>query len=156
MEFKRGLVPSKQALHYAGRARSPAPAVGHFNDHVIEQKQLVADALVNPLDGEVVAEESTTPSTFSSGRRTPWPPKSKFRSFPNPYPTPPSRRGTRRSATPSSATRIWSTSRPTRSCSKSPRPRSEEHTSELQPLLRNSNAVFCLNKKTAKVRTQKH
>ncbi|HEY9541544.1 MAG TPA: 2-oxoglutarate dehydrogenase E1 component [Luteimonas sp.] len=46
----------KQALHYAGRARSPSPAVGHFNDHVIEQKQLVADALVNPLDGEVVAE----------------------------------------------------------------------------------------------------
>ena len=27
----------KQALHYAGRARSPAPAVGHFNDHVAEQ-----------------------------------------------------------------------------------------------------------------------
>ena len=46
----------KQALHYAGRARSPSPAVGHFNDHVTEQKQLVADALVNPLDGETVAE----------------------------------------------------------------------------------------------------
>ncbi|GAA3917497.1 2-oxoglutarate dehydrogenase E1 component [Luteimonas lutimaris] len=46
----------KQSLHYAGRPRSPAPAVGHFNDHVAEQKQLVADALVNPLDGETVSE----------------------------------------------------------------------------------------------------
>ncbi|MFC3715671.1 2-oxoglutarate dehydrogenase E1 component [Luteimonas soli] len=46
----------KQSLHYAGRARSPAPAVGHFNDHVAEQKQLVADALVNPLDGEAASE----------------------------------------------------------------------------------------------------
>ncbi|GAB3303381.1 2-oxoglutarate dehydrogenase E1 component [Luteimonas notoginsengisoli] len=45
-----------QSLHYAGRSRSPSPAVGHFNDHVVEQKQLVADALVNPLDGEVAAE----------------------------------------------------------------------------------------------------
>ena len=45
-----------QSLHYAGRSRSPSPAVGHFNDHVAEQKQLVADALVNRLDGEVAAE----------------------------------------------------------------------------------------------------
>nr|WP_255699262.1 2-oxoglutarate dehydrogenase E1 component [Luteimonas sp. Y-2-2-4F] len=45
-----------QKLHYAGRARSPSPAVGHFNDHVEEQKQLVADALVNPLKGKVAAE----------------------------------------------------------------------------------------------------
>src|SRR3546814_6535268 len=29
-----------------------------------------------------------------------------------------------------------------------PCPRSEEHTSELQSLMRNSSAVFCLNKKT--------
>src|SRR3546814_1317690 len=29
------------------------------------------------------------------------------------------------------------------------RPRSEEHTSELQSLLRNPNALFCLNKNTA-------
>lgn len=36
-----------QELHYAGRARSPSPAVGHFNDHVIEQNKLIADALVN-------------------------------------------------------------------------------------------------------------
>jgi 2-oxoglutarate dehydrogenase E1 component len=46
----------KQALHYAGRARSPSPAAGHFADHVIEQTTLVADALVNPLRGEVSAE----------------------------------------------------------------------------------------------------
>ncbi|WP_058834765.1 2-oxoglutarate dehydrogenase E1 component [Luteimonas abyssi] len=45
-----------QKLHYAGRARSPSPAVGHFNDHVEEQKQLIADALVNPLKGQVVVE----------------------------------------------------------------------------------------------------
>jgi 2-oxoglutarate dehydrogenase E1 component len=47
----------KQALHYAGRARSPAPAVGHFNDHVAEQQQLVADALVNALNDKQIAAE---------------------------------------------------------------------------------------------------
>ena len=47
---------SKQALHYTGRARSPSPAAGHFSDHVAEQAQLVADALVNPLQGEVCPE----------------------------------------------------------------------------------------------------
>ncbi len=47
----------KQALHYTGRARSPAPAVGHFNDHVAEQQQLVADALVNPLNGKQIVAE---------------------------------------------------------------------------------------------------
>src|SRR3546814_9091271 len=31
---------------------------------------------------------------------------------------------------------------------KGPKPRSEEHTSELQSLMRNSYAVFCLKKKT--------
>jgi len=46
----------KQALHYAGRARSPSPATGHFADHVAEQAQLVADALVNPPRGEHPAE----------------------------------------------------------------------------------------------------
>ncbi|HLT04470.1 MAG TPA: 2-oxoglutarate dehydrogenase E1 component, partial [Pseudomonas sp.] len=40
-----------QKLHYAGRARSPSPAVGHFNDHVEEQTALIADALVNPPKG---------------------------------------------------------------------------------------------------------
>ena len=47
----------KQALHYTGRARSPAPAVGHFNDHVAEQQQLVADALVNALTGKPYVAE---------------------------------------------------------------------------------------------------
>ncbi len=46
----------KQALHYTGRARSPAPAVGHFNDHVAEQQQIVADALVNALVGKPAVE----------------------------------------------------------------------------------------------------
>ncbi len=46
----------KQTLHYAGRARSPSPAAGHFNDHVEEQLKLIADALVNPLNGEHAAE----------------------------------------------------------------------------------------------------
>ncbi|KGO99553.1 2-oxoglutarate dehydrogenase E1 component [Novilysobacter defluvii] len=41
-----------QGLNYAGRSRSPSPAVGHFADHVVEQERLVADALVNPLRGE--------------------------------------------------------------------------------------------------------
>jgi 2-oxoglutarate dehydrogenase E1 component len=42
----------KQTLHYAGRERSPSPAAGHYADHVAEQTQLIADALVNPLQGE--------------------------------------------------------------------------------------------------------
>ncbi|RNF85306.1 2-oxoglutarate dehydrogenase E1 component [Montanilutibacter psychrotolerans] len=45
-----------KALHYAGRQRSPSPAAGHFSDHVVEQAQLVADALVNPLRGESCSE----------------------------------------------------------------------------------------------------
>ncbi len=43
---------NRQTLSYAGRSRSPSPAAGHFNDHVEEQLQLIADALVNPLSGE--------------------------------------------------------------------------------------------------------
>jgi len=35
-------------LHYAGRARSAAPACGHANTHAAEQNQLIADALTNP------------------------------------------------------------------------------------------------------------
>ena len=53
----RACLQPKQVLHYAGRARSPAPAVGHFNDHVAEQQQLVADALVNPLTGKQYVAE---------------------------------------------------------------------------------------------------
>ncbi len=37
----------KQTLRYAGRDRSPAPAVGHMSEHVAELKQLAADALTN-------------------------------------------------------------------------------------------------------------
>ena len=44
----RACLGSNQSLSYAGRGRSPSPAAGHFNDHVEEQKQLIADALVNP------------------------------------------------------------------------------------------------------------
>src|SRR3546814_2477987 len=36
------------------------------------------------------------------------------------------------------------------------RPRSEEHTSELQSLMRISYAVFCLKKKKTQVKTQAH
>jgi 2-oxoglutarate dehydrogenase E1 component len=43
----------KQTLHYAGRPRSPSPAVGHFADHVREQNALVADALVNPVSSDI-------------------------------------------------------------------------------------------------------
>ena len=45
-----------QAVSYAGRSRSPSPAVGHFAEHVAEQQQLVADALVNPPGNQIVAE----------------------------------------------------------------------------------------------------
>jgi 2-oxoglutarate dehydrogenase E1 component len=46
----------KQSLHYAGRLRSPSPAVGHLAAHVAEQAKLVADALVNPLKGDASSE----------------------------------------------------------------------------------------------------
>jgi 2-oxoglutarate dehydrogenase E1 component len=38
-----------QRLSYAGRARSPSPAVGHFATHVLEQNGLVEAALVAPV-----------------------------------------------------------------------------------------------------------
>ena len=46
----------KQTLHYAGRPRSPSPAVGHFADHVREQNALVADALANPAVADISDE----------------------------------------------------------------------------------------------------
>ncbi|HEY0310351.1 MAG TPA: 2-oxoglutarate dehydrogenase E1 component, partial [Luteimonas sp.] len=52
----RACLQPGQALDYAGRARSPSPAAGHLAEHAAEQAQLVADALVNPLDGDHVAE----------------------------------------------------------------------------------------------------
>ncbi|PKM16256.1 MAG: 2-oxoglutarate dehydrogenase E1 component [Gammaproteobacteria bacterium HGW-Gammaproteobacteria-2] len=49
----RACLQPKQALHYAGRARSPAPAAGHFKTHVSEQTALVEDALTgSPNHGE--------------------------------------------------------------------------------------------------------
>ena len=47
----RACLQDKQALHYAGRARSPAPACGHFATHVSQQAQLVEDALTGALHG---------------------------------------------------------------------------------------------------------
>ncbi|HET6913170.1 MAG TPA: 2-oxoglutarate dehydrogenase E1 component [Rhodanobacteraceae bacterium] len=38
-------IGANHSLHYAGRARSPAPAAGHYNTHVVEQNALVAQAL---------------------------------------------------------------------------------------------------------------
>ncbi|KAF1722605.1 2-oxoglutarate dehydrogenase E1 component [Pseudoxanthomonas wuyuanensis] len=46
----------KQVLHYAGRPRSPSPAAGHLAEHVEEQLKLIADALVNKLGDQTVAE----------------------------------------------------------------------------------------------------
>jgi 2-oxoglutarate dehydrogenase E1 component len=47
---------NKHSLSYAGRARSPAPAVGHLNTHVAEQKALVEQALVAPVGTDHSAE----------------------------------------------------------------------------------------------------
>ncbi len=52
----RACLQASQVLDYAGRVRSPSPAAGHFAEHVAEQAGLVADALVNPIDGDHVAE----------------------------------------------------------------------------------------------------
>jgi 2-oxoglutarate dehydrogenase E1 component len=45
-----------QVLDYTGRARSAAPACGHLQTHLAEQAALLADALVNPADGDHVSE----------------------------------------------------------------------------------------------------
>jgi len=45
-----------QALSYAGRSRSPSPAVGHFADHVEEQNRLVAQALIDPPGDQIASE----------------------------------------------------------------------------------------------------
>ncbi|TAL86205.1 MAG: 2-oxoglutarate dehydrogenase E1 component [Rhodanobacter sp.] len=47
---------SKHSLSYAGRARSAAPAAGHFNTHVAEQAALVEQALVAPVGTDHSAE----------------------------------------------------------------------------------------------------
>ena len=86
------------------RRRPPATSP----THVAEQAALVADALVNPRATATsvtrIDRDRTEPQ---SNHRTHShePSKSKFRSCPNPFPTRPSRPGTRRPATRSSATR---------------------------------------------------
>jgi 2-oxoglutarate dehydrogenase E1 component len=50
------VVAPKQNLLYAGRARSPAPAAGHFSTHVAEQAALLEQALVAPTGTDNVAE----------------------------------------------------------------------------------------------------
>ncbi len=49
-------VGAKRSLSYAGRARSPAPAAGHFNTHVAEQAALVEQALAAPIGADESAE----------------------------------------------------------------------------------------------------
>ena len=52
----RFCLQSGQGLHYAGRSRSAAPACGHLNTHNAEQAKLLADALVNPANGDTASE----------------------------------------------------------------------------------------------------
>lgn len=52
----RRALHGKQALHYAGRVRSPAPAAGHYDTHLAEQAALVEQALVGTLNGDHAAE----------------------------------------------------------------------------------------------------
>jgi len=42
-------IGAEHGLYYAGRARSPAPAAGHYNTHVAEQNALVAQALTGKV-----------------------------------------------------------------------------------------------------------
>jgi len=52
----RACLQPGQSLSYAGRLRSPSPAAGHLAEHIAEQTQLVADALVNPAHGDASPE----------------------------------------------------------------------------------------------------
>ncbi len=52
----RASASDKHKIHYAGRARSPAPACGHYSTHVIEQAALVEQALVAKLNGDHAEE----------------------------------------------------------------------------------------------------
>jgi len=45
-----------QAVHYPARAPPAAPACGHLNTHNAEQAKLLADALVNPANGDNASE----------------------------------------------------------------------------------------------------
>jgi 2-oxoglutarate dehydrogenase E1 component len=52
----RACLQPKQTLSYAGRARSPSPAVGHLAEHMEELHKLLADALTNPIPSDTDAE----------------------------------------------------------------------------------------------------
>jgi 2-oxoglutarate dehydrogenase E1 component len=47
---------ANRSLHYAGRARSPAPACGHHDTHVAQQHALVQQALAEPVGDDHSAE----------------------------------------------------------------------------------------------------
>ncbi|MEO8803088.1 MAG: 2-oxoglutarate dehydrogenase E1 component [Rudaea sp.] len=49
-------INDERSLHYAGRVRSPSPAAGHLNTHLVEQAVLVEQALVNPFNTEHAAD----------------------------------------------------------------------------------------------------
>ncbi|HET8942361.1 MAG TPA: 2-oxoglutarate dehydrogenase E1 component [Rudaea sp.] len=49
-------VEQDQSLHYAGRVRSPSPATGHLNTHLVEQAALVEQALVKPFSSNNSAD----------------------------------------------------------------------------------------------------
>jgi 2-oxoglutarate dehydrogenase E1 component len=49
-------IGDEHSLHYAGRLRSPAPACGHLNTHILEQTALVEEALVKPPGGDASAD----------------------------------------------------------------------------------------------------
>src|SRR5690606_34564269 len=46
----RACMSARHTLSYAGRVRSPSPAVGHFQTHREEHDRLLEDALVAVLD----------------------------------------------------------------------------------------------------------
>jgi 2-oxoglutarate dehydrogenase E1 component len=52
----RACLQAKQTLGYAGRPRSPSPAVGHMADHLRELQQLLDDAFTNPVAGDTAAD----------------------------------------------------------------------------------------------------
>ncbi len=52
----RACLQAGQSLNYAGRVASPTPAAGHMAEHIAEQAALVADALVNPVNGDICSD----------------------------------------------------------------------------------------------------
>src|SRR3546814_1881982 len=86
------------------------------------------------------------------GSRTQWPSTSKCPHFHRPWRKGRLQSGSSKRAIPSPLATCWRKSRPIRRRWNLRRlTRSEEHTSELQSLMRISYAVFCLKKKLKKV-----